>query len=53
MIGANGSIIVYGGGLWRKRWLLRHEGATFRDDVDALEVRGGAGSRQAQLRAQT
>lgn len=52
VIGANGSITGYGGGLWRKRWLLRHEGATFRDDVDALEVRGGAGSRQAQLRAQ-
>jgi methylated-DNA-[protein]-cysteine S-methyltransferase len=48
VIGANGSITGYGGGLWRKRWLLRHEGAAFRDDVDALEARGGAGSTQAR-----
>jgi methylated-DNA-[protein]-cysteine S-methyltransferase len=27
LIGANGSLIRYGGGLARKRWLLRHEGA--------------------------
>lgn len=26
VIGANGSLIGYGGGLDRKRWLLRHEG---------------------------
>jgi methylated-DNA-[protein]-cysteine S-methyltransferase len=52
VIGANGSITGYGGGLWRKCWLLRHEGATFRDDVDALELRGGAGSTRARLRAQ-
>lgn len=51
VIGANGSITGYGGGLWRKRWLLRHEGASFRDDVDALEARGGAGSTQARMRA--
>jgi methylated-DNA-[protein]-cysteine S-methyltransferase len=44
VIGANGSITGYGGGLWRKRWLLRHEGAAFRDDVDVLEARGRAGS---------
>jgi methylated-DNA-[protein]-cysteine S-methyltransferase len=31
VIGANGSITGYGGGLWRKRWLLQHEGATFYD----------------------
>lgn len=49
VIGAGGSITGYGGGLWRKRWLLRHEGAIFRDDVDALEARGGAGSSQARL----
>jgi methylated-DNA-[protein]-cysteine S-methyltransferase len=52
VIGANGSITGYGGGLWRKRWLLRHEGASFRDDVDALELRGGAGSTSARLLAQ-
>jgi|SRR5689334_12014060 methylated-DNA-[protein]-cysteine S-methyltransferase len=26
LIGANGSLVKYGGGLDRKRWLLRHEG---------------------------
>jgi len=52
VIGANGSITGYGGGLWRKRWLLQHEGATFRDDVDALEARGVAGSTQARQLAQ-
>ena len=28
LIGANGSLIKYGGGLERKRWLLAHEGVT-------------------------
>ena len=32
VIGANGTLTGYGGGLHRKRWLLRHEGATFRDE---------------------
>ena len=27
LIGANGSLVKYGGGLSRKRWLLQHEGA--------------------------
>lgn len=27
LIGADGSLVKYGGGLERKRWLLRHEGA--------------------------
>jgi methylated-DNA-[protein]-cysteine S-methyltransferase len=26
LVGANGSLVKYGGGLERKRWLLRHEG---------------------------
>ena len=26
-IGSDGSLTGYGGGLWRKEWLLRHEGA--------------------------
>jgi methylated-DNA-[protein]-cysteine S-methyltransferase len=26
VIGANGTLTGYGGGLWRKQWLLRHEG---------------------------
>jgi len=30
VIGADTSLTGYGGGLERKRWLLRHEGATFR-----------------------
>ncbi len=35
VIGANGTLTGYGGGLHRKRWLLRHEGAAFRDDGEA------------------
>jgi len=31
VIGADGSLTGYGGGLERKRWLLQHEGAVFRD----------------------
>jgi len=27
VIGSNGSLTGYGSGLWRKRWLLRHEGS--------------------------
>lgn len=30
VIGSNGSLTGYGGGLPRKRWLLEHEGAQFR-----------------------
>jgi methylated-DNA-[protein]-cysteine S-methyltransferase len=30
VIGANGSLTGYGGGLPRKQWLLSHEGASFR-----------------------
>jgi methylated-DNA-[protein]-cysteine S-methyltransferase len=26
IIGSNGSLTGYGGGLWRKEWLLKHEG---------------------------
>jgi methylated-DNA-[protein]-cysteine S-methyltransferase len=28
LIGANGALVKYGGGLERKRWLLRHEGVS-------------------------
>lgn len=35
VIGANGTLTGYGGGLHRKRWLLAHEGAIFRDDLFA------------------
>ncbi len=31
VIGANGTLTGYGGGIERKRWLLRHEGAKFKD----------------------
>jgi methylated-DNA-[protein]-cysteine S-methyltransferase len=30
LIGASGSLVKYGGGLERKRWLLEHEGATLK-----------------------
>lgn len=30
LVGADGSLTGYGGGLERKRWLLRHEGVTLR-----------------------
>jgi methylated-DNA-[protein]-cysteine S-methyltransferase len=35
VIGANGSLTGYGGGLPRKRWLLAHEGASFKDRLAA------------------
>ena len=28
LIGANGALVKYGGGLERKRWLLQHEGVS-------------------------
>lgn len=31
VIGTNGTLTGYGGGLARKRWLLAHEGASFRE----------------------
>jgi methylated-DNA-[protein]-cysteine S-methyltransferase len=33
VIGADGTLTGYGGGLERKRWLLNHEGAVFRDTL--------------------
>ncbi|MFI4934277.1 MAG: methylated-DNA--[protein]-cysteine S-methyltransferase [Caulobacterales bacterium] len=38
VIGADGSLTGFGGGLDRKRWLLRHEGAAFREKVKAPEL---------------
>jgi methylated-DNA-[protein]-cysteine S-methyltransferase len=35
VIGSSGSLTGYGGGLPRKRWLLEHEGASFRRDLAA------------------
>jgi methylated-DNA-[protein]-cysteine S-methyltransferase len=39
VIGANGSLTGFGGGLDRKRWLLRHEGAAFNDAAEARETK--------------
>ncbi len=39
LIGANGSLVKYGGGLERKRWLLEHEGVVFEK---ALENRAAS-----------
>jgi methylated-DNA-[protein]-cysteine S-methyltransferase len=38
LIGANGALVKYGGGLERKRWLLKHEGAEIQD-ADLLTLR--------------
>jgi methylated-DNA-[protein]-cysteine S-methyltransferase len=35
VIGADGSLTGYGGGLPRKRWLLAHEGASFKEKMAA------------------
>ena len=35
VIGASGALTGYGGGLHRKRWLLAHEGASFKDQLAA------------------
>lgn len=35
VIGTNGSLTGYGGGLPRKRWLLQHEGGRFKDAIAA------------------
>ena len=35
VIGTNGSLTGYGGGLSRKRWLLAHEGAAFKEQLAA------------------
>jgi methylated-DNA-[protein]-cysteine S-methyltransferase len=37
VIGADGSLTGYGGGIERKRWLLRHESAQFLPDNRALQ----------------
>jgi methylated-DNA-[protein]-cysteine S-methyltransferase len=39
VIGKSGSLTGFGGGLDRKRWLLRHEGAAFNDTVAARETK--------------
>jgi methylated-DNA-[protein]-cysteine S-methyltransferase len=38
VIGADGSLTGFGGGLERKRWLLRHEGARFKETRKGPEL---------------
>lgn len=45
LVGGDASLTGYGGGLWRKRWLLRHEG------VDPAARRGSARARSGAGRA--
>jgi methylated-DNA-[protein]-cysteine S-methyltransferase len=40
VIGADGSLTGFGGGLPRKRWLLKHEGAAFKDAAPDLPFEG-------------
>ena len=41
LIGANGSLVKYGGGLERKRWLLQHEGARIQEGSGSSKRLGG------------
>lgn len=41
VIGANGRLTGYGGGLWRKKWLLAHEGVEIAETVPQLELGTG------------
>jgi O-6-methylguanine DNA methyltransferase len=43
VIGADGSLTGFGGGLDRKRWLLRHEGAAFKESRGQAELALGDG----------
>ena len=47
VIGADGSLTGFGGGLPRKRWLLRHEGAAFKEN--RKDIRATARSAQSEL----
>ena len=49
LIGGDASLTGYGGGLWRKRWLLCHEGA----DLERSRSRGGARPRAERSRGKT
>jgi methylated-DNA-[protein]-cysteine S-methyltransferase len=44
VIGNDGSLTGYGGGIERKRWLLRHEGAAFQDRGREFRGRRSGGS---------
>jgi methylated-DNA-[protein]-cysteine S-methyltransferase len=41
LIGANGSLVKYGGGLSRKKWLLEHEGVVLKAALAHLSSPGG------------
>ena len=46
VIGANGSLIGYGGGMARKRWLLRHENAAeWRTLIDREDIHAAPADR--------
>jgi methylated-DNA-[protein]-cysteine S-methyltransferase len=45
VVGQDGGLVGYGGGLWRKRWLLAHEGS-----LDRGEKRARRSSRKRNLR---
>jgi methylated-DNA-[protein]-cysteine S-methyltransferase len=40
LIGANGSLVKYGGGLMRKRWLLEHEGVVLKPTAGTRSAMG-------------
>lgn len=40
VIGADGRLTGYGSGVERKRWLLNHEGAAFRDEPSSVRAQG-------------
>lgn len=50
LIGGDASLTGYGGGLWRKRWLLRHEGAASAPPTLAAARRTG-GRRRGRSRS--
>ena len=47
LIGANGALVKYGGGLSRKKWLLEHEGAVVKPAQAHLSSPGGGGSTRS------
>ncbi|MGH9790976.1 MAG: methylated-DNA--[protein]-cysteine S-methyltransferase [Candidatus Acidiferrales bacterium] len=50
VIGSDGSLHGYGGGLWRKEFLLKHEGAWFKERNSKNETRKSGSPSQRALR---
>jgi methylated-DNA-[protein]-cysteine S-methyltransferase len=48
LVGGDGALTGYGGGLWRKRWLLEHEGAA---DPAAQAIRPSTARRRDRSRS--